>query len=67
MRPATDALHLALATIHEVDVLLTWNCRHLANATILGDIGRSVRMKGYEMPIVCTPEELMDDEGNEND
>jgi predicted nucleic acid-binding protein len=54
-----DALHLAMATVHEVDVLLTWNCRHLANAAILGEIGRLVRMNGYEMPIVCTPEELM--------
>jgi len=65
--PWTDALHLALATVHEVDILLTWNCRHLANAVILGGVGRLVRMKGYEMPIVCTPEELMGDEGEEHD
>lgn len=62
-----DALHLALAAVHEMDVVLTWNCRHLANAAILGDIGRLVRMNDYEMPIVCTPEELMDDEGREHD
>ena len=60
---ATDALHLALVIVHEVDILLTWNCRHLANAVMLRDAGRLVRMKGYEMPIVCTPEELMGDEG----
>jgi len=64
---AIDALHLALAAVHEVDVLLTWNGRHLANAAILGDIGRLARREGYEMPIVCTPEELTGDEGSEHD
>jgi hypothetical protein len=64
---ATDALHLSLAVVHEVDVLLTWNCRHLANAEILGDIGRMARSRGYEMPIVCTPEELTGGEGSEHD
>ena len=54
-----DALHLALATVHAMDVLLTWNCNHLANAVLLGGIGRMVRSMGYEMPIVCTPAELM--------
>jgi hypothetical protein len=62
-----DALHLAMAAVHDMDVVLTWNCRHLANAAILGDIGRLVRMNEYEMPIVCTPEELMHDEGREHD
>ena len=63
---STDALHLALATIHRVEVLLTWNCRHLANAEILGDIGDAVRDRGYRMPMVCTPEELMGNEGSDN-
>ncbi len=54
-----DSVHMAVATVHEMDILLTWNCRHLANASMLGDIGRHLRGKGYEMPIVCTPEELM--------
>ena len=27
-----DAAHIALATVHEMDILLTWNCRHIANA-----------------------------------
>ena len=58
---AVDALHLAMATVHEMNMLLTWNCRHLANADILVQIGRYVRRNGYELPIVCTPEELMGD------
>ena len=60
-----DALHLAMATVHEVHVLMTWNCRHLANAAILGELGEFVRTKGYKMPTVCTPEELMGGEYTE--
>ena len=62
-RAATDALHLAIATVHRMDVLLTWNCRHLANASILVDVGRFLRIKGYEAPVVCTPNEMMGDPG----
>ncbi len=58
-RAATDALHVAVATVHGMDVLLTWNCRHLANAELLGDIARLIRSKGYEPPVICTPDELM--------
>ena len=60
-----DALHLTMATVHEVHVLMTWNCRHLANAAILGELGEFVRTKGYRMPTVCTPEELMGGEYTE--
>lgn len=34
-RAARDAAHIAVAAIHEIDYLLTWNCRHLANAQIM--------------------------------
>jgi len=66
-RAGTDAAHMAMATVHNLDILLTWNCRHLANGAILGRIGRFVRGKGYEMPIVCTPDELMGDAGELGD
>jgi len=58
-RAADDAIHLALATVSEMDFLLTWNCRHLANAELSGPAARFLRAKGYEPPVVCTPEELM--------
>ena len=58
-----DAIHLAVATVHGVDVLLTWNCRHLANGSILGEIGRFARRMRYELPTVCTPDELMGETG----
>ena len=56
---AADAVHLATACVHAVDVLLTWNCRHLANMAILGDLALMARVNGYELPMVGTPEELM--------
>ena len=62
-KAATDALHLAIAAVHRIEVLLTWNCRHLANASLLVDLGRFLRRKGYEAPIVCTPNEMLDDPG----
>jgi hypothetical protein len=57
-----DCAHVAVATIHEMDVLLTWNCRHLANGLILRRLGRFLRGRGYEAPAICTPDELMGEE-----
>ena len=45
-----------------VSGLLTWNCRHIANATMRQAIERACRDAGNEPPVICTPEELMDDE-----
>ena len=58
-RATRDAAHIAFASVHAMDFLLTWNCRHLANADILVRTDRYFRGKGYKQPIVCTPEELM--------
>ncbi|MBN2490384.1 MAG: type II toxin-antitoxin system VapC family toxin [Planctomycetes bacterium] len=58
---AEDALHIAVATVHGVDYLLSWNCRHIANATMRQAIECACREAGYEPPVICTPEELMDD------
>jgi hypothetical protein len=64
-KAAIDALHMTMATVHRMEVLLTWNCRHLANSQILAEVGRWIRIKGYELPLVCTPLELMGGEENE--
>ena len=58
-----DCAHVAVATIHEIDVLLTWNCRHLANGLIIRRIERFLRGLGYEAPTICTPDELMGETG----
>jgi hypothetical protein len=54
-----DALHIALATVHGMDYLLTWNCRHIANARMREAVVSVCTMRGYEPPVICTPEELM--------
>jgi hypothetical protein len=60
-RAAADALHIAIAAIHGVEFLLTWNCKHIANAQMRPLIERICRGQGYEPPVLCTPEELMGD------
>jgi hypothetical protein len=57
----SDALHLAVASIARTDYLLTWNCRHLANAQILRRLEREAVRFGWNLPTVCTPLELMGD------
>ena len=54
-----DAAHVAVAAVHAIDYLLTWNCKHLANAQIARRIAVVCEKLGRKMPIICTPEELM--------
>lgn len=62
--PSDDALHLALASYHKCDFLVTWNCQHLANANKFGHIRRVNTMLGLFVPALVTPLELLgeDDE-----
>jgi len=53
-----DALHIALATVHGMDFLLTWNFRHINNAEMKARIVAAVEAAGYECPVICSPEEL---------
>ena len=53
-----DAAHVGIAAAHGAHYLLTWNCRHLANATLRPKIELVCREQGYEPPIICTPQEL---------
>jgi hypothetical protein len=57
-----DALHMAVATVHGMDYLLTWNCKRIANAVTLPSVYEICRLAGYEPPFVCTPQELMEGE-----
>jgi hypothetical protein len=58
-KAANDALHIAVAAAKAVPYLLTWNCRHLANAAMRPVIESTCTAKGFKAPIICTPEELM--------
>jgi predicted nucleic acid-binding protein len=61
VRAGADALHIALAAIHGVDYLLTWNCAHIANAGLRVLVERACAKQGYAAPTMCTPEELMEE------
>ena len=58
-RAFADALHISVSAIHSVEYLLTWNCSHIANAELLPRVTALVERAGYNMPFVCTPEELL--------
>jgi hypothetical protein len=58
-KAATDAAHIAIAAIHGMDFLITWNCIHIANAAIAKALASICRQHGCECPVICTPEELM--------
>ena len=55
-----DALHLAICAVNGIDYVVTWNCTHLANAALRGQIERCLSEAGYQSPAICTPEELME-------
>ena len=57
-RAADDATHIALCAVHAVPYLLTWNFRHIANAQTRLKPGFLCAQAGYQLPVICTPEEL---------
>jgi hypothetical protein len=60
-KAAVDALHIATAVANGMDFLVTWNCTHIANAAMRLMIEVVCRSSGHEPPVICTPEELMED------
>lgn len=56
-----DAFHVASATAHGIDYLLTWNCKHIANASLRGKIESICKAAGYQPSTICTPFELPKD------
>ena len=54
-----DAFHIAVAAVHGIDYLLTWNCTHINNAELRPKIEALCRSQGFEPPIICTPQELL--------
>ena len=57
-RAVADAEHIAAASVAGADYLVTWNCKHIANATIRKKVFEINSAHGVSMPIICTPEEL---------
>lgn len=59
-KAAADALHIAIAAVTGMNFLVTWNCTHIANGFVLQSVNTLCRDAGFEPPIVCTPQELME-------
>ena len=55
----TDAMHIATAAYHKMDVLLTWNCKHMANPVALPKTISTVTKAGYDCPVIITPEDFL--------
>ena len=55
-----DAAHPAVASVHDIDYLVTWNCTHLANGEVIKKLMKINESLGIHTPIICTPEELME-------
>jgi predicted nucleic acid-binding protein len=60
-----DATHVAVSAIHEIDYLLTWNCRHLDNAEMKPLMRSVCAVAGHRCPEICTPQELMGEQTDE--
>lgn len=54
-----DALHIAIAAVYGMDYIVTWNFRHIANASMRSRIEQVIMQSGYVPPIICTPDELI--------
>jgi predicted nucleic acid-binding protein len=61
-KAVADATHIATAAVHGVDLLVTWNCRHIANPVLRPRVEAVCRSAGYEPPTICTPGELVEEE-----
>ena len=61
-KASVDAIHIAITAFHRVQYLLTWNCKHIANARILPRIHNVLVDMMIPIPIICTPEEMVDDD-----
>ena len=57
----TDAAHIAIAAVTQMDVLLTWNCRHMANIVELPKTASIVARCGYVCPLIVTPKDFLEE------
>jgi len=63
-KAASDAIHIAVASVHRMDYLVTWNFKHIANPFIRDRLRLTIHAAGYHLPVMCSPDELL--ENNED-
>jgi predicted nucleic acid-binding protein len=59
VKATDDILHIAIAITHGIDYLLTWNCKHIANAHIIKSIESIAKQFNKQIPVLCTPLEIL--------
>lgn len=59
---APDAVHIALASVYQIDFLVTWNFKHIANPHIRERMRTKINASGHRMPVMCSPEELLNED-----
>lgn len=65
-KAASDALHIAVASVHRIDYLVTWNFKHIANPFIRDRLRLAVASAGFELPVMCSPDELLQNEDEDD-
>jgi hypothetical protein len=55
-----DAFHISITAVRGIEFLLTWNCKHIANPALRKRIELIGREEGYDPPVICTPQEIME-------
>ncbi len=58
-KAASDAIHIAVASVHNMDYLVTWNFKHIANPFIRNRLRKVAHEFGFELPVLCSPDELL--------
>jgi hypothetical protein len=61
-KAASDALHIAVASVYKIDYLVTSNFKHIANPFLRDRMQRKIAEIGFEMPVMCSPEELLEND-----
>ena len=56
-----DALHIALATLHAVDYVASWNFAHMVGPAAKFKLQNKISQLGYRPPIIGTPEEIFEE------
>ncbi|MCX6866274.1 MAG: type II toxin-antitoxin system VapC family toxin [Verrucomicrobia bacterium] len=64
-KAASDAMHIAVASVHGINYLVTWNFKHIANPFTRDRLRLAVADVGFELPVMCSPDELL--QNNEDD
>jgi hypothetical protein len=65
-KAASDALHIAVASGHRIDYPVTWNFKHIANPFIRDRLRLAVASAGFELPVMCSPDELLQNEDEDD-